>query len=68
MPGGLAAFSLEVGDQAPFALGEGMRYRHAPAHAVELARSAGFAALSQAEVILREERGSPVRGMLLVLR
>jgi predicted TPR repeat methyltransferase len=67
-PQGVAAFSLEAGDVAPFTLAAGMRYRHAPAHAREMAQAAGFAVLSEVEVVLREEQGAPVRGLLMVLR
>lgn len=67
-PGGLAAFSLELGDVAPFALGEGMRYRHEPAAARAAAEASGFAVVSDARVTLRRERGAPVAGLLLVLR
>ncbi len=67
-PQRLAAFSLEIGDVAPYALGAGMRYRHEPRHAGGLAVAAGFTVLSAVEVVLREEQGSPVRGLLMVLR
>ena len=67
-PNGLAAFSLETGEIAPFELAEGMRYRHSPAHARALAEAAGFAVLSETLVTLREERGQPVAGMLMILR
>jgi len=67
-PNGVAAFSLETGEIAPFELAEGMRYRHAPGHARALAEAAGFPVLSETPVILREERGQPVRGLLVILR
>ena len=67
-PNGVAAFSLEVGDAAPYELAAGMRYRHSPGHAAGLARAAGFAVLSDTAVVLREERGAPVHGLLMVLR
>lgn len=67
-PGGLAAFSLESGEGAPFALGPGMRYRHDPAHVVALARAAGLAERARREVTLREEKGVPVPGVLLLLQ
>ncbi len=67
-PGGVAGFSLELGDVAPFSLGEGMRYRHEPASARSVAERAGFLVVSQTRVTLREERGAPVAGLLLVLR
>ncbi|WP_458093537.1 tetratricopeptide repeat protein [Roseomonas sp. WA12] len=67
-PGGHAAFSLETGQGAPYALGEGMRYRHDPAHVLSLAEAAGLRPVAREEVVLREERGAPVAGTLLVLR
>ena len=67
-PGGIAAFSLETGDVAPYALGPGMRYRHAPAHVAGLAEAAGFTVLAQDAAVLREEQGVPVAGTLFVLR
>jgi predicted TPR repeat methyltransferase len=71
-PGGTAAFSVEAAGetQAPFALAEGMRYRHAPAHIAALAEAAGFAVVARrdAGVTLRREKGAPVAGALFVLR
>ncbi len=67
-PGGLAAFSLELGTVAPFALGEGLRYRHAPAALAPLCAAAGLVPLAERRAVLREERGAPVDGLLMVLR
>lgn len=67
-PGGIAAFSIEAGAAAPFALGEGMRYRHAPAHVAQLAEAAGLGEVARREVVLREEKGVPVPGVLFLLR
>jgi predicted TPR repeat methyltransferase len=68
-PGGSAAFSLEAGmGGAPFELGETMRYRHDGAHVALLAAEAGFEVLSRREATLRQERGAPVAGLLMVLR
>ncbi|WP_372623908.1 methyltransferase [Falsiroseomonas sp.] len=67
-PGGIAAFSIEAGADAPFALGEGMRYRHDPAHVARLAAEAGLAELARRDAVLREEKGVPVAGVLFVLR
>lgn len=72
-PGGTAAFSVETkaatdAATAPFALGEGLRYRHDPDHVAALAAAAGFAPLARRDVVLREERGAPVAGTLFVLR
>ncbi|MGG5888095.1 tetratricopeptide repeat protein [Falsiroseomonas sp. HC035] len=66
-PGGAAAFSLEAGEGAPYALGPGLRYRHDPAHVLALAQAAGLAPLARQDAALREEKGVPVAGVLLVL-
>ncbi len=67
-PGGVAAFSVEAGAEAPFALGEGMRYRHDPAHVAQLAAAARLSELARQDAVLREEKGVPVAGVLFVLR
>lgn len=67
-PGGVAAFSVEAGADAPFALGDGMRYRHDPAHVAQLAAGAGLAEVARQDAVLREEKGVPVAGVLFVLR
>ncbi|MBX6746429.1 MAG: methyltransferase domain-containing protein [Acetobacteraceae bacterium] len=67
-PSGIAAFSVEAGEGAPFSLGETMRYRHDPAHVEALARAAGFESLARREAVLRQEKGAPVAGALFVLR
>jgi predicted TPR repeat methyltransferase len=68
LPGGIAAFSVEAGDTTPFALGEGLRYRHDPAHVAALASAAGFTELARQDAVLRQEKGAPVAGVLFVLR
>ena len=65
-PGGIAAFSVEAGAGAPFALGEAMRFRHDPAHVVALAGAAGLAPLARQDAALRTEKGVPVAGALFV--
>jgi predicted TPR repeat methyltransferase len=67
-PGGLTAFSIEAGEGAAFALGEGLRYRHDPAAVAALAAGAGLVAVARQDAVLREEKGAPVRGMLFLLR
>ncbi len=68
-PGGIAAFSVEAGETgAPFALGQGLRYRHDPAHVALLAEAAGLAPVARQEAVLRQERGEPVAGALFLLR
>ncbi|MFH5924598.1 methyltransferase [Roseomonas xinghualingensis] len=66
-PGGHAAFSIETGEATPFALGEGMRYRHNPAHVLALADATSLQLVAREDVVLREERGTPVAGTLLLL-
>jgi predicted TPR repeat methyltransferase len=67
-PGGIAAFSIEAGADAPFALGTGLRYRHDPAHVARLAAAAGLAGVARQETVLREEKGAPVAGVVFLLR
>ena len=55
-PGGVAAFSVEAGEGAPFALGEAMRYRHDPAHVAALAAAAGLRPVAQEAAALRTEK------------
>ncbi len=66
-PGGTALFSLEVGADA-VSLGEGMRFRHNPDHALALAAAAGFALVAREEAVLRTEKGADVGGVLVRLR
>jgi predicted TPR repeat methyltransferase len=66
-PGGHAAFSVEVGEGAPFALAAAMRFRHDPAHVAALAAAAGLAPVAQRAATLRMERGAPVEGALFLL-
>jgi predicted TPR repeat methyltransferase len=68
VPGGHALFSLEAGEGAPFALGEGLRYRHDVAHVLGLAQRVGLSAVARQDATLREEKGVPVAGALLLLR
>ncbi|HEY4254256.1 MAG TPA: methyltransferase domain-containing protein [Roseomonas sp.] len=67
-PGGHAGFSIETGDAVPFALGEGLRYRHAPAHVRALLADAGLSLVSERDAVLRQEKGGPVEGQLFVVR
>ncbi|HYZ32599.1 MAG TPA: methyltransferase domain-containing protein, partial [Crenalkalicoccus sp.] len=67
-PGGVAAFSVEAGQGVPYALGEGLRYRHDPAHVAALAPGAGLQVAAERQATLRLERGAPAEGALFVLR
>lgn len=63
-PGGVAAFSIERGEEAPYALGEGLRYRHAPAAVRGLLAAAGLTPRAEEETVLRQEKGRPVAGVI----
>ncbi len=63
-PGGTTLFSLETGTD-PVALGEGMRFRHNPDHALALATQAGLTLVTREEATLRTEKGQPVKGVLI---
>jgi len=67
-PGGYAAISIERGAGAPYALGAGMRYRHDPAHVLNLAEATRLELVELEDATLREERGEAVAGTLMVLR
>jgi predicted TPR repeat methyltransferase len=66
-PGGMAAFSVELGEEAPFTLGPGLRYRHQPAHLRGLFAQVGLGIRAERACVLRQEQGRPVPGMLWVL-
>ena len=62
-PGGCLAFSVEAGAGTPFALGEGLRYRHDPA-AIRALLGPGLRVAQPA--VLRQEQGAPVDGVIFV--
>lgn len=66
-PGGTALFSLEAGEE-PVALGEGLRFRHNPDHALSLAATAGLTLVRREDAVLRQEKGAPVHGTLIRAR
>ncbi len=69
-PGGTVAFSLEEGgeDGPAYALGEAMRYRHAPQATRRIAEAQGFATLALRRAVPRQEQGRDVAGVLFALR
>ncbi|WP_304621601.1 tetratricopeptide repeat protein [Roseomonas sp. KE0001] len=68
-PGGLLAFSVELGEgPEPFALGPGLRYRHAPDPLRACCAAAGLLPVAERGLALRRERDQPVPGLLLLLR
>ncbi|MCC7427878.1 MAG: methyltransferase domain-containing protein [Alphaproteobacteria bacterium] len=68
-PGGSLIFSTEATEgagagPAGYALGEGLRFRHDPAHVAELAADAGFELKARKRVVLRREGSVAVEGDL----
>lgn len=67
-PGGLMVFSLEHGDVFPYDLGPGQRFRHHERAMDEWLHECGFAVLSDAYGTLRQEKGNPVEGRIMVVK
>jgi predicted TPR repeat methyltransferase len=65
-PGGLFAFTVESGE-APFALGETMRFRHSDAHVRAAAAQAGLKVALLRPVSTRREAGAAAAGRVAVL-
>ncbi|SFZ82281.1 Predicted methyltransferase, contains TPR repeat [Devosia enhydra] len=68
-PGGLFAFSVEThaGPEA-FVLRPSLRYAHGKAATLAALSEAGFTLISAHEEALREDRGEPVMGLVIVAR
>lgn len=67
-PGGLLVFTLEHGDNFPFDLGPGQRFRHHQRAISEWLVECGFNVLSDTLGVLRQEKGNPVEGRVIVAR
>lgn len=67
-PGALMAFSLEHGEAFPFDLGPGQRFRHHQRAVTEWLPECGFSVVSDAPGVLRQEKGKPVEGRIMVIR
>ena len=67
-PGGLVAFTLEKGEQAPYKLCDSGRFQHHKNHVREAARTAGLDVIYRAEETLRMEYGVAVTGLVTVLQ
>lgn len=67
--GGLFAFSVEKGDDAPpFVLRQTARYAHARDYITSLADEYGFAICSLEQTTLRQENNQPMYGYVVVLQ
>jgi len=66
-PGGIFAFSTELGTRPPFHLTDTGRYNHHPDHVRAVAAKQGFEVAGMNEAFLRTEYGEPVMGLFTVL-
>jgi predicted TPR repeat methyltransferase len=66
-PGGLCAFTLQRRDESGFALGEERRFSHSREHVVASAVAGGWDVLRLDDVVVRQDRGFDVPGLLAVL-
>ena len=67
-PGGVFAFSAERAAPAErFTLRASMRYAHGEAHLRELAAEHGYAVLDVQTLVLREDAGQPIDGLIVLL-
>ncbi len=60
--------TLEHGDVFPFDLGPGQRFRHHQRAVLEWVEECGFELVSDELGVLRQEKGNPVEGRILVVR
>ena len=68
-PGGLLAFSLEEHDgEEPVFLRPSLRYAHGAAATQQAVANAGLELLRFERATLRQDRGAPIAGMLIVAR
>lgn len=67
-PGGVFAFSMELGTHYPFHLADTGRYTHHPDHVRDAAQAAGLDVVRLDQAFLRMEYGSEVTGLFAVLK
>ena len=67
-PGGIFAFSTELGVRPPFHLTDTGRYNHHPSHVRDVAAAAGLTVGVSNEAFLRMEYGEDVMGLFTVLQ
>ena len=67
-PGGLLAFTMELGEKEPFHLTDTGRYTHHPGHVRQVAAASGLEVAKLEEGFLRMEVGKAVTGLLALLR
>lgn len=67
-PGGLLAFTTELGEREPFHLSDSGRYTHHPCHVRQVAAACGLEVAKLEEGFLRTELGVAVTGLLVLLK
>jgi len=68
-PGGLFGFSLEVhAGPEPVILRQSLRYAHNGPAAIAACGAAGFEVVAERDTVIRQDRGVPVAGLLVVAR
>lgn len=68
-PGGVFGFSLETfAGPGALVLRSSLRFQHQPDLAVSACAEAGFELLTRQETVIRMDRGSPVAGVLMLVR
>jgi predicted TPR repeat methyltransferase len=68
-PGGLFGFSLELHDgPEPVKLRQSLRYAHSGPASMALCLAAGFEVVDKRDTVIRQDRGLPVAGLLMVVR
>jgi predicted TPR repeat methyltransferase len=65
-PGGLLAFSLERHEGDGFIMGEGRRYAHSASYVRASIEAAGLVMLRHEQQSIRNQRGVPVPGLVIV--
>lgn len=66
-PKGVFAFTLQLAESGDYRLGEDLRYAHSRAYVGQLAQAHGFALQICEDVSVRQDRGVPVAGLVVVL-
>ncbi|MFO1149498.1 MAG: methyltransferase domain-containing protein [Alsobacter sp.] len=67
-PGGLFALTLQTGPREGYALGDDLRFRHAPSYAARAGFAAGLPVVAEEPFVVRLDRGAPLPGAIVVCR
>lgn len=67
-PGGLLAVTLQTGPAEGYRLGEDLRFHHAPQSLAATCAAHGLATLETHTIVVRQDRGRPLPGAIMVAR